>query len=268
MVDLIKVLTLFFALIMFSGCTSLKSLVLRGNEGESKENEFYKTNPVDFSEQLESLGKDYINTPEVIQLKISQKSKNYLNKMYEILVQNNELILNKKIGPKFHIIKERTPFFFSLPKGNFFFSLGLFQKYLKNEGLLLSILASETLKSHQNLYIRREVIPIGYINIEKILSLTRLPFSVKSEINKWAYNLIKRTGLDAHVYLLWLQTLNKNSIDFSLQIGNIMEISREEFDFKSYLVKEETKYVPQEEIGLNSSPDFYNLINEMKRIKL
>ncbi len=93
----------------------------------------------------------------------------------------------------------------------------------------------------------------------------RVPVNVKHEINKWTYHVIKRSGHDPYAYLIWLQTLNKNTLDFSILYGNTQDISKEEHLFKSFISKIKTDELAGAERKRNSSSGFYSFVREVKR---
>jgi hypothetical protein len=97
-----------------------------------------------------------------------------------------------------------------------------------------------------------------------MLSLLRLRTADKIEIHKWAYYLLKRSGVDTDTYLSWLQIKNRNSLDFSIQLGDIQSISREEALFKSFLI-ESVKESNSTNRHRGSSRQFYSLLNDIKR---
>jgi len=225
-------------------------------------------NPVkkDYEEHMVELGKSYIKSPGVKVVKLSKFSRKYLNSLYYRLLNNNELLFEKKFKPKFFIIKSRTPFYFSLPKGHFYFSHGLINKFIKNEELLAAILAGEIVKSLRSIYLKQKVVPIGYMRTERMLSIARIPFDTKNQINKWSYFILKRAGYDPSVYLSWLQLQNRNTLEFSLQYGNVQTLSREEFLFKNYVSQNREKSESLLRKKITSSLAFYRMINELKRI--
>jgi hypothetical protein len=77
---------------------------------------------------------------------------------------------------------------------------------------------------------------------------------------------MRRAKRDASAYLNWLQTQNKNTLDFSMQLGDARSISREEFMFKNFLVSEGQVGFDGLEFEENSSPGFYVLLRELERI--
>lgn len=240
-------------LMSLSGCANKSS-----HYQEIQEN--FTIKKKDYIDHFEHLAKDYLKSPKIIERRISKKNKEYLTEIYKRIVVNNELILKKDIKPTFHIIKSPLPFYFSLPSGRFFFSDTLIKKYLKSENLFVSLLANEIYRVHKQLYERKVLIPIGYLNTKKMISLYKLPIEVRVESLKWTYFLLKRSGYDPYAVLNWLQMQNKNSLEFSIQLGNSHARIREEFLFKSFLAQEVgKKQFDSESNETNSSRGFYRL---------
>lgn len=216
----------------------------------------------DYAAHLKYLGKSFLATPGVQTIKLSSSSRLYLEEVYSKLVKNNELLLSGSESPHFYIIKSKIPFYFSLPGSEFYFSTGLVEKYLKNELLLVAMLSAETFKSVNLIYEKNVVVPLGYITIERLLSLVKIPLQVKAEINNNSYLILRRAGYDPSAYLVWLQTQNKNMLDFSLQHGTTRRLSREEYLFKNFIASKKDRFEGIEE--KNSSKLFYKFINEIK----
>jgi len=221
----------------------------------------------DYIDHLGSLADVYLNTPLVRQVKLNWTQNQYLRKMAEKILVNNEILLKKDNFPTFFIIKNKVPFHFSLPGNKIFFSLGLLKKYVKHEGILACIIAFELIKSQKNLYQKNIIIPKGFIQTEQILSLSRISLKDKIELDKWAIYLLRRAGYDAYVYLSWIQIQNRNTLDFSIHLGNIKNISREEFSIKNFIVSHgfSSEFLKMDE---NSSKDFYSFINGIRKITL
>jgi hypothetical protein len=237
-------LFLILSVFSFSGCAIKNSRYLK-----IKDN--FSINRIDYINHFEHLAKDYLKSP---------KNQDYLKEIYKRIVVNNELILKKDINPTFHIIKSPLPFYFSLPSGRFFFSDTLIKKYLKSENLFVSLIATEIYRVHKELYEKKILIPVGYLNTKKMLSLYKLPIDVRVESLKWTYFLLKRSGYDPYAVLNWLQMQNKNSLEFSIQLGTSHARIREEFLFKSFLALEVgKKQVDSESTETNSSQGFYRL---------
>ncbi|MBK23885.1 MAG: hypothetical protein CME70_07765 [Halobacteriovorax sp.] len=214
----------------------------------------------DYIDHLEFLAIDYLKTPTVKELRISKTNKSYMEGIYKRIVLNNELVLKKIITPKFHIIRSELPFYFSLPSGRFFFSDTLIRKYIKSENLFVSLLANEIYRMHKDLYEKKILVPLGFASTKKMLSLYRLPLNVRVESLKWSYFLLKRAGYDPYSVLSWIQMQNKNSLEFSMQLGTTHAQTREEFLFKSFLAQEVGKKQSEtENPEKNSSRGFYQL---------
>lgn len=219
----------------------------------------------DFIDHLAYLSTELIANPDVKIKKISGSHERYLSEIYSRLVLNNELLLDSKIRPRFYLINHPTPLIFSLPKGQFFISNALVKKYIKSEEILVAALTFQIIKSHRNMYEKKAVIPTGTITLERLMGLGRIQLSDKNEIHKWAFLAMRRAGYDENAYLNWLQTLNKGSIDFSLMVGDPSILSREEFAFKSFMVKQKIKETPDRIRDYNSSSEFYQFINYVVR---
>lgn len=224
----------------------------------------FETRESDYIDQLSSLGGSYLSTDGVNKVRISRRTQKYLETIYFKIVTNNKLLLKEPEKPKFSIIKSDIPFLFSLPKANFFFSSGLIINYMKNEEIFIAAFTKEIIISQRHLYAAKTIIPKGYISTKDILSYTRLPVSIKSEVNKWAYYVLKRAGHDPYALLIWLQTMNKNTLDFTLQYGNTQTISREEFLFKSFISELKNKETFSGRQA-NSTPDYYYFVRDIKR---
>ena len=75
----------------------------------------------DYLDHLSSLGSQYIRSPRVELLYLSKSSEKYLKEKYWKIVGRNESLFSDPPKPKFYMIKDRTPFYFSLPSGQFYF---------------------------------------------------------------------------------------------------------------------------------------------------
>jgi hypothetical protein len=219
--------------------------------------EIEKAKPTDYAIHISELSKSLFASGKVRRMKLSRRNKNYLDSIFQRIVSNNELLLPSKERPEFFIIRDKVPFIFSLPGYKIFISRGLIKKYFRNESLLVSAICFELIKSGRNIYEKNKVIPTGTIGIPKLLSLTRLNFENRIEIYKWSYFALRRADYDASALLNWIQTLNKNTLDFSWQIRDPRGVSREEFLFKNFLAG--LGVSTQELSEVNSSKGFYRL---------
>ena len=216
----------------------------------------------DYADHLASLKASFLSTPGVKIYPLNPTAKKYVQSVAEEIISKNEIFFKNLKTATVTIIDTDAPVHFSLPKGEIFLSKGLIAKYLKHESMLVSILAYELVRSENLLYPKQIIIPIGYVGIEKMIALGRLSLDEKMEIHKWAYYLTVRSGFDGEYYLSWLQTQNRNTADFIMQVGDANLINREESLFKAFLIKNSTEdEVPGKK---NSSKIFYSFINSIR----
>ena len=221
----------------------------------------------DYIDHLASMGPVYLSSDEVKEIKLKTESVQLLEQIYERIISNNEILLSKANKPRFHVILNRTPFIFSLPKAQFFISSGLIEKYLKSEDLFVAALTAEIIKSDRNIYEKRLMIPLGYQSTERMIQVTRLRPETKFQLNEWCYFVLKRSGFDASAYLNWIQVQNRNTLDFSLYLGDAIGISKEEHLFKNFMTKQGIASVEKKINEANSSRAFYNLLNNIVRVR-
>lgn len=106
----------------------------------------------DYVDHLSSTGEVFLKSDEVQEIKLSKESSKFLTSIYERLVFNNEILFSSQVRPTFHFIKNKTPFLFSLPNSQFFFSSGVLEKYLKSEEIFVAAFASEIIRSQRLIY--------------------------------------------------------------------------------------------------------------------
>lgn len=217
----------------------------------------------DYIDHLRSLKDAYLASINTQQIDINKNQQKYLRKLSDIIIKNNELFFTKSKEVNFYIIEDETPFHFSLPGQNIFISSGILKKYVKSENILFCLLTYELILSEKNIYKKRIIVPTGAVGTRRLLSILRLGIEEKVEVHKWAFYILKRIGVDTDNYLSWLQIQNRNSVDFSLQLGDISSISREESLFKSFIIKNTDKKNNRKYNG--SSKDFYAFVNSIKR---
>ena len=131
--------------------------------------------------------------------------------------------------------------------------------------MLVCVLAYELVSSEKILYPRQTIVPTGFVSLERMLNLNRLSLDEKMEVHKWAHHLTIRSGYDGEYYLSWLQTQNRNTADFILQVGDANQISREESLFKAFLIKN-TNEDEQVTTKKTSSKNFYTFINSIREV--
>ncbi len=253
-----------FLVFLFISCSSFDFSRFSQNKNKDVRLVGYKEfDDVDYIQQLKSFESVYTQRNKKDIVKISSKSKRYLNSILKNITINNELFFKQNIKSNYYVIDSKTPFHFSLPGRKFFFSTSLLEKYVKNESMLYCFLIYELIRSEKNLYKKKIIIPTKTMNANRVLSLLRLNTPDKVEIHKWAFYLLKRIGIDTDSYLSWLQVKNRNSIDFALLLGDIQSISREEAMFKAFLIETAKKNSTNRYRG--SSKNFYAFLNDVKR---
>ena len=216
----------------------------------------------DYSDHLNSLKQAFLQTPGTKTYQLTANAKKYIQALCDQIISNNEIFFKNLKSTNVTIVDTEPPLHFSLPKGEIFLSNGLISKYIKHESMLVSILAYELVRSENLLYPKQTIVPIGYVPLERILVLGRLGLDEKMEIHKWAHYITVRSGFDGEYYLSWLQTQNRNTADFILQVGDANLINREESLFKAFLIKNSTEDdVP---VKKNSSKIFYSFINSIR----
>ncbi len=219
---------------------------------------------LELSNHLISLGNDYIKSLGATGiLQLSTRSSDYLYQLHERITSNNELLFPSYKKPSFYIVNQDEPFHFSLPGGMYFISKGLIHRYLANEDLLVAVLSSEIFRSEKGVYEKKIIVPIGTVDTIQILSIVRIPISMRAEINKWTYLLMKRSSFDPGALLNLIQLKNKNALDFAATVGNISTISREEFNYKNFLSKTSNDN-DISVIEKNSTRGFYSLRRDVE----
>lgn len=218
----------------------------------------------DYQNHLESFEGVFLRTEGIRELKLSVETSQFLENTALAILQNNELFFRDSTRPRFHIVHSQTPFHFSLPGRTIFLSTALVERFIKHEAVLASIVSYELVRSEKSLYNRAIIIPIGFLPIERILGLNRLPVDEKVEIHKWAYHSIRRAGFDGEYYLSWLQLVNRNTADFLPMLGDARSISREEALFKSFMIKRVNQEDTRTLARKDSSKDFYRFLFYVK----
>lgn len=217
----------------------------------------------DYIDHLAAAGTSYLNYEETKVIKLRPETYDFLQGIYDRIVSNNQILLNKTDKPKFFIIEHKSPFIFSLPKSQFFFSTALIERYLKSEELFVAAFAAEVLRSQRSIYEKTLMLPLGFYSTDKIIRLTRLKSDTKIQVNEWTYLVLKRAGYDSSAYLNWIQIQNRNTLDFSMFLGDSMGISKEEHLFKNFITKQGVMGVDKRFNEANSSKNFYKLLNNV-----
>jgi hypothetical protein len=217
----------------------------------------------DFIDHLAAAGGDYLAYEETKIIKLRPDTIEFLETIYDRLVSNNQLILNLNERPTIYIIQHKSPFLFSLPKSQFYFSTSLIERYLKSEELFVAAFAAEVVRSQRFIYEKQIMLPLGFYSTEKMIGLTKLKFETKQQVSEWTYFVLKRAGYDATAYLNWIQIQHRNTLDFAMFLGDSVGISKEEHLFKNFMTKQGVLGVEKRFNEANSSKNFYKLLNNV-----
>ena len=218
----------------------------------------------DFSDQWELMGSDFSESYKNQIVSLSDSSENYLQGLTNKIRSNNELLFEGLKGAKVLIVNHQKPFHFSVPKGKIFISVSLLRKYIKYEGLLVSVLILEMIRSHKKIFMKNIMVPTGAVSFEGLKSLLKIDLGLRNEMNKWAIYTLKRSEFDPLSLLRLLQVKNKNFLDFFDTPEESKDISLEEVQVKNFLVRFKI-FSNLNKILKNSSKEFYHFIDEIKK---
>lgn len=247
--------------LLISSCSSFKNSLKIQKSDQFR----YKENSTkDYISQLLSFKDTFLNNSTIHFMKLNKRDQHYLRTVYAKIIRSNELLFKKKLKPTFYVINDQRPFYFSLPDGSFFFSWGLIANYFKHESLLVSVITYEIVRIHYNLYYRSVYYPLGHLDIVDMLHISRAPLALKLKINKIVFNAMRRAEYDSFAYLYWLQMMNKNILDFSMQVENVQSVLKEELYFKNFMVKENVYDKNYQQESKNSSKEFLDFFKNIK----
>ena len=122
--------------INFCGCSRIQSFLIKENL-IVKNSEIPGISNEDFVDHFLHLGILLQNNKRIRFKAIKRSSRHYLEKIFNKIISNNELLLVRSYKPQFNVIIDKAPYIFSLPNYRFYFSTGLMRKYFKNEALLV-----------------------------------------------------------------------------------------------------------------------------------
>lgn len=248
--------------IIMSSCSHMN---MTGSSKRAVDSNNREVSQQDYIDHLTSIGDMYLNSPNTNKIKLDSRGKNYLRSLSNNILTNNIKLFPEKKTVTVNIIDSKRTFLFSLPNLQIFLSSKLIDKYIKNEEILVAVLTNELIKSYHSMYKKNIIVPTGYIKLDRLLSLTRVPVSVKMMINKWSYLAMQKAGHDPLALLHWIQVQNKNSLDFVIQHGETYKISREEFQLKHFIAQERINSAPNQKEPRSSSKDFYHLTALVER---
>ncbi len=234
-------------------------------QAEKKENLNYSEK--DFISHMAATGPWYVKSDNINLAVVDQDSLDYLGEVYDRLVSSNQPLLNNKERPSFYFVKSNSPFLFSLPNSQFFFSTSLMEKFLKSEEVFVAAFAAELIKSHRAFYERKITIPLGFYETEKMIKMTRLKLQAKQQLNEWTFHVLRRASFDSSAYLNWIQIQNRNSLDFAMYVDDPTSLTREEQLYKNFISKQGIFGADRKITEANSSKKFYKLLNNLVRSK-
>lgn len=218
----------------------------------------------DYREHLERVANIFIKNNRRKLTKVSTYRNRYLIELVEKIKRSNEIILKRDTELKIYIVEDHKPYIFSLPEGYYFISRGLVNNYVRSEDIFISMFVYEYLRNELTIYKKMTVIPYEQIGLSKIMQITNLDLKTRNELNILTYKVLKRSGFDPEARLLWIQMVNKNSIDFSIMYESPNIVPKEEYLFKNYISENKSDSF---EFDRNSSKSFYNFRKRLRRKK-
>ncbi len=251
-----KIITLIIVSALISSCALNEKPIYPYNQLRSLEVE-------DYESHYSSIAANFVRNNKRYILPSSRSSKRYLKRIAAKVFTNNEGILKADSELKFYWLKDKRPIVFSLPGGYIFMSDGLLRNYVRNEDVFISIVTYEILKSHLTIYKKQIMIPFKDVDLKTVLKLSDIDLITRNKMNILTYEVLKRSGYDPEARLLWIQLLNKNSIDFSLLYDNPSILPKEEYLFKNYV---STKREGGLEFERSASRQFYNFRKRLMRL--
>ena len=215
----------------------------------------------DFWEHWKVLGRDFIESYKTKLKSPPASVKQYLMKMLAVIEKRNEVFFSSdpKIEISFLVFEDQRPFYFSLPSGEIIISRKLIERYIDHEGALIAILVPEYIRIRKAIYPKVKKLPLGFLDLEKMLSMQRLPFDQRLKLHQWSYYLISRSNYNPGQYLSWLQLQNRNHLDFSFYLADSILLVKEEAYLKQFIIQNYGK-LELNPLNLKSSKEFYNFV--------
>lgn len=182
----------------------------------------------------------------------------YLKQIVKNVEKKNEIFFENdpNVEISFLIFKDKRPFYFALPTGEIILSTRLVEKYIDHEGALLSVIIPEFIRVKKVIYPKLHLLPMGFMELEKMLSIQRLSFDVRMKLHQWSYYLMLRSNFHPNQYLSWIQLQNRNHVDFSFYLADSIVLVKEEAYLKQFIVNNYGK-LEFNPLNLKSSKDFY-----------
>lgn len=252
---------LILAIILISSCSFFSKKESRDNFKD----QYVHDSRRDYWEHWKKLGNDF-KANYRNQLKSPPANVTaYLKNILLTVEKKNEVFFEKdpKADISFLVFDDDRPFYFSLPTGEIILSRKLIERYIVHEGVLISILVPEYIRIRKAVYPKVKKIPLGYFELDKMLSMQRLPFEQRMKLHEWSYYLLLRTNYNPGQYLSWLQLQNRNHLDFSFYLADSILLTKEEAYLKQFIIQNYGK-LELTPINLKSSKGFYSFIDKYR----
>jgi hypothetical protein len=255
-------LCLIFSLL--TSCSQIKGFLYYDQLRYERANNLNLIAITDYIDQLDYIGKQYIDHEKAI--KLTGNLASYLEEIYYQLSSKNEIVFDDDKKPVFYILRDTSSYHFSLPGRIFVFSSELFKRFISNEEVLIGILSYESIRSLKAVYNKNNIIPSNVIPKESFLSLFAIASEEKMLVDQWVYIVLKRSGFDPGAYLKYLQMRNKLNENLSISAHASHDMVKEELMYKSFMVKQKIKGRSVSVNKENSSKRFYYLSKFVEKL--
>ena len=247
-------------ILLFTSCSFIR---ISGNSSQeiAAIKSYERISNRDYLRHIQKFSDSFIKSGRVTLYRLAPDQEEYINHFSQKIIRRNELFFKDLKRVKIYIIKDTRSYHFSLPSDKIFLSSGLISRYIKNENLFASVVSYELIRIAKNLYKKNEIIPTGEMTFQKFISLLRIDVDTRVEIHKWAYHIMNRAGFEGDTYLRWIQTQNRNALDFLISLGKLNTISKEEHEFKKFLIgRRESKN------SYKSKSSFYLFLDKIRKL--
>jgi len=212
-----------------------------------------------YLDHYNNLLNDFITTSSGYIKKARPEIQGYLNGIWKRLL--GRMDYKSVTALEVYYYDDQQPFYLLSPDGRLILSIGLIEKYVRNQPLLSVILLEAILRIKHNYFYKIIFIPTGIITVEQMLSVLKLDLKSKTNINEWIYYYLKKNNGDVVSILDWVQVKNRNSLDFSLLNNNGYSPLEEEKVLKNIFLKGRNLELFHEEVSL-SPKVFYRFRRE------
>lgn len=243
-----------FLVLIFQGCSFL---------GINNPKKFYSVSDAELTRRdywlhWKKISEDFKDTYGALLKTPPPLIHEYLKQIVKKVEEKNETFFENDppVEIKFLIFKDNRPFYFALPTGEIILSSRLVEKYIDHEGALFSVIVPELIRVRKAIYPKLQLLPMGFLTLDKMLSIQRLTFEVRMKLHQWTYYLMLRSNFHPNQYLSWIQLQNRNHLDFSFYLADSIVLVKEEAYLKQFIVNNYGK-LEFNPLNLKSSKDFY-----------